>query len=74
MGNDWIFVSENKFPDKDYVLVCYEYLDTKERFVGIDHLSEYTPKSYFEGFYPLSDTQKRFRKMIAWQPLPEVPK
>jgi hypothetical protein len=70
---DWTFVSENKFPSQEYVLVCYEYLDTKERFVGIDHLSEHTPKSFFEGFYPLGDSTKRYRKVIAWMPLPEVP-
>lgn len=69
----WISVNDG-LPVDDYVLVAYQYLDDGTRFVGIDHISEFTSKSFFEGYYPLSDEKKRFRKMTHWSPLPELPK
>jgi hypothetical protein len=74
MDKPWISVKEKIFPVDDYVLICYEFLDNGGRFVNIDHFSEFTPKSYMEGVCPLSDTTGRYRKMIAWMPIPDPPK
>jgi len=62
-----------EIPNQDCVLICYEYVDTKKRFIEIGPLSEYTPKYYFEGFYPVSDKKQMFRKMVYWMYLPELP-
>jgi hypothetical protein len=69
----WRFIDKGEDTGADYVLVCYELIGTKKRFIEIGHISEFTPKSYFEGIYPLSDSGMSFRKIIAWMPLPEVP-
>lgn len=71
MDKPWISVKD-ALPLDDYSLLCMEFLDTKERFVDIGHLSEYTPKSYYKGFCPLSET--RFRRVVAWMPIPDPPK
>ena len=70
--SQWISVKDS-LPLKDYSLICWEYLDTGERYVSIGHLSEYTSHNYFNGVCPIGDKSARFRKMIAWMPLPEPP-
>lgn len=66
----WISVKD-KLPmiGNEYVLVCIEMFDTGEKFVDIEHLSEHSPPSLFEGYCPLGTSG--FRKITHWMWLPK---
>lgn len=67
----WINVKD-ELPKVDEVLLCVEFLQTGFKEVIMGHLSEYSPKSMFEGYEPLGD-KRGFRKVTHWMHLPETP-
>ena len=70
MSDKWISVKDI-LPHEDCSLIFVQLLNNKESWIEIIHLSEYSPKSMFEGFQTLDD--KRFRKITHWMPLPKPP-
>ena len=70
MKTEWISVND-RLPDEPFSLVCWEKLKTGEQEMQIGNISEYTPKSFFEGVKGLNETE--FKKITHWMPLPEPP-
>lgn len=65
----WISVKDN-IPKDDMVLVLKVSIHTGAREYGIMHISEYTPKSIFEGYCELG--QVNFMKVTHWQSFPKM--
>lgn len=67
---EWISV-EDRLPNDDSCLVFFKDINTGHGWIEIDHLSEFSPKSMFEGFQRIGSD--RWIKATHWMPLPKPP-